>query len=509
VRRWGVVQRNVIAMCVPVVNLPAGTRGGRIMKDHEMERERRRQPRQGGVLSLAVALGLAFVAATPVYALQTSSSSGDAVTWSSDVAAILQENCQNCHRPGSVAPMSLLTYDEARPWASVIREMVVSRKMPPWPIDQTIGIQDYKNDISLSPEEIRTIAEWADAGAPSGDLARQPPPKDFPQFGDRWAYEEVYGRPPDLVITSPSYLVRADGGDQWPNPVAEVTGLETERWISAAGLRPGTPESRDVFHHANPILIQDGARSSLVQSAVGTEGFIYPSDAGVLIKPGALVDFGMHLYPAAEDVDAVLEIGLWFYPEDSPPQFATPGEVVFEIAQNTGFGGYPGVATDPQIVRRGDLLIPPNRRVAYRGFYTFEQPVRLHSLRGHMHLRGKYQIVEVIYPDGRWEVIGKLDWDHPWHTAFLYEDHAMPLLPTGTTMILTSVFDNTADNPYNPDPDQWVVAGARTADEMSHLRFGVTYLEEEDYRRLVEERERMLADVAQRGGDSVSAADDR
>jgi len=247
----------------------------------------------------------------------------------------------------------------------------------------------------------------------------------------------------------------------------------------------------------------------LVQSAVGTEGFIYPADAGMLIKPGAFVDFGMHMYPVAEDVEAVLEIGLWFYPEESPPQFATPGEVLFEIAQNTGVGGYPGEATDPQIVRRGDLLIPPNRKVAYRGFYTFDQPVRFHSLRGHMHLRGQYQIVEVIYPDGRYEIIGKLDWDHPWHTAFLYEDHAMPLLPAGTTMILTSVFDNTADNPYNPDPDQWVVAGARTADEMSHLRFGVTYLEEEDYLRLVEERERMIADIVARDTDVRTAAEDR
>ena len=111
-----------------------------------------------------------------------------------------------------------------------------------------------------------------------------------------------------------------------------------------------------------------------------------------------------------------------------------------------------------------------------------------------MHFRGKYQIVEVIYPDGRWETVNKLDWDHGWHTAFLYEDHAMPLLPKGTTIILHSVFDNTAANRYNPDPDQWVAGGRRSADEMSHLRFGITWYEDEEFENLVAERERVLTE---------------
>jgi hypothetical protein len=111
-----------------------------------------------------------------------------------------------------------------------------------------------------------------------------------------------------------------------------------------------------------------------------------------------------------------------------------------------------------------------------------------------MHFRGKYQTVEVIYPDGRWEVLNKMNWDHGWHTAFLYEDHVMPLLPKGTIVLLTSVYDNTSNNRYNPDPSQWVAAGDRSVDEMSHLRFGLTYLDDEDFAAAVAERERVLAE---------------
>jgi hypothetical protein len=110
-----------------------------------------------------------------------------------------------------------------------------------------------------------------------------------------------------------------------------------------------------------------------------------------------------------------------------------------------------------------------------------------------MHLLGKYQILEAVYPDGRWEVISKLNWDHSWHTLFLYEDHVTPLFPTGTVLLLSSTFDNTVDNPHNQDPDQWITGGDRSVDEMGHIRLGLTYFEsEEDFQRMVEERERTL-----------------
>jgi hypothetical protein len=227
-----------------------------------------------------------------------------------------------------------------------------------------------------------------------------------------------------------------------------------------------------------------------VASAAGKVGDIFPSDAGKLILPDATVNFGFHLVPIDEPVDVVMEVGIWLYPKGEEPEFATEGEVLHEVDMCTGAGGYPG---HDRCVRRADLVIPPNGRAMYRGLYVLQRPARIHSVRAHMHLRGKYQVVEALYPDGRWEILSKLNMDHAWHTTFVYEDHAAPLLPRGTTLILTSVFDNTADNPSNPDPDQWVVAGNRTADEMSHIWIGITHFDDEEaFQRLVDERRRQL-----------------
>jgi len=141
-----------------------------------------------------------------------------------------------------------------------------------------------------------------------------------------------------------------------------------------------------------------------------------------------------------------------------------------------------------------DLVVPPNSISMLRGTTVLDRSIRVHSLRGHMHLRGKHQIVEAVYPDGRHEVLNKLDWDHAWATAFLYDDDVMPLLPKGTVLIITSVWDNTEENPHNPDPGQWFVRGDRSVDEMGHIRLGVTYLTEEEFEEMVAERERILTE---------------
>ena len=127
-----------------------------------------------------------------------------------------------------------------------------------------------------------------------------------------------------------------------------------------------------------------------------------------------------------------------------------------------------------------------------RGIHVLEQNARVHSIRGHMHLRGGYQMMEAVYADGRREVINKIDWHHRWHTTHIYQDWAAPLLPKGTMIIATSLFDNTAENPSNPDPDQWVVYNRRSAGEMGHIRFGITWLEDEEFETLVQEREQLL-----------------
>ena len=454
-------------------------------------------------------------------ALSAAQQTDDAITFTADVAPIVQERCVRCHRPGTAAPMSLLTYQEVRRYASLIKERVSRREMPPWHVDKTIGIQAFRNDLSLSDEQIETIVRWVDAGAPQGDPALMPPLPEVAGADGAWQFEETLGRPPDVIVSSPPYRVIANGRDQWP--VLDITfdtGLDRTRWIRAAELRPADPGTRSVFHHANPSMVQGGRSQPVGHSAVGTVGYIYPDDAGQPLEPGDVrFSFDMHLYPRQEDVDAVLQLGLWLFPEDAPPEFETPGEVIFEASQTTGFGfeqdvslrsralgatrgaggGRGGVSTDPRFVRQADLLIPPNSLALYRGVYVLDRPARIHSVRPHMHLRGKYQVIEAIYPDGRWEVLNKLDWDQNWQTAFLYEPWAMPLLPKGTVLLVTNLFDNTDSNPDNPDPTAWVTRGDRTIDEMSHTRLGITYFDrDEDFERLVREREQVLAEMSQR-----------
>ena len=408
------------------------------------------------------------------------------VTYAEHIAPILQENCQVCHRPGTVAPMSLLTYEEARLWAPMIREKVASRMMPPWPLDKTVGIQEFKNDASLSEEEIETIVQWADAGAPLGDPAAMPPPVEFPDYIGSWKLEAEYGRPPDVIVESEPYTVIANGQDQWWASEVEIEGLEQKRWIRAVEIQPANRESGYVFHHANSQLRQNGESWRLAGAAVGTEYEVLPNDEGQPIGPGAKIGFDMHFFPIGQEVeDAVLKLGMWFYPEGEEPRFQTTG-------QRTGFRA--DVATNPAVGLPwgNDLVIPPHGTLMLQGTIVLKQPARIRNVRGHMHLRGKYQSLEAIFPDGRREILSKLNWQHKWHTSFHYADHVMPLLPKGTVLILTSWFDNTENNPTNPDPRQWVVWGMRSVDEMSHLHIGITYFEQEDFDELVAEREQLL-----------------
>src|SRR5262245_9150692 len=173
---------------------------------------------------LGGAVGLALLALPASLSAQTAAT----VTFTKDVAPIFQNKCESCHRPDSIAPMALRTYEEARPWARSIRERVASRNMPPWHVDKTVGIQHYKNDRSLSDKEIDTIVKWVAAGAPKGDA------KDMPaaiQWADsnEWHYAKQFGGPPDLVVRSPKYTEKAVAMDAWYKPVVP-TGVTEPRW---------------------------------------------------------------------------------------------------------------------------------------------------------------------------------------------------------------------------------------------------------------------------------------
>lgn len=392
------------------------------------------------------------------------------VTFTRDIAPILQENCQECHQPGSIAPMSLLTFEEVRPWAPIIRQRVVDRIMPPWHVNPYVGVQDFKNDVSLSREEIQTIVQWVDAGTPEGDPADMPPPVEF-STGENYRMFEEMG-PPDLVVKTDPFTVPAQGNDQWWRPTVP-TGLTEDRWVKAIEVLPAYPQGRKVTHHVLVSAIQEANLGGLLTEwAIGKVGEVYADGTGKLLQAGSELEFEVHYYPAGEQVvDDQVSVGIWFHPEDYEPEFPTVLRIFNVAPQST-------------------LEIPPHSTAIFQNEYLLQQPIRIQSFQPHMHLRGKGMSMEAIYPDGNKEMLSIVDnFQFNWHNNYIYADDAAPLLPAGTTLKFTVWFDNTEDHPSNPHPGDFVTWGDRAADEMGHAWVGVTALSQQDYERLVEERE--------------------
>jgi hypothetical protein len=399
-------------------------------------------------------------------------------TFTKDIVPILQARCQDCHRPNAMAPMSLLTYEETRPWARSIKERVVKRQMPPWHLDKSVGVQSFQNDMSLTDEQIATVVKWVDSGSPQGDPKDMPAAKTFPK-DDEWQLAKVYGRPPDLVIKSDEYTMPAVSQDQWWKPVVDL-GVKDELWVKAVEMRPGTAQGRKITHHALAHLIQDDPDTKgdtgddaaaaqggvLMEWAVGKNYDIYRPDTGKLIRPGAKVWWDIHYHAVGEQITDHVELGVWVYPKDQKPKYRT---------YLTGFQGTTAGAGSR-------LDIEPNTVGVSQGFHVLKEPAILGNFQPHMHLRGKAMLLEAILPDGTTQTISYVDhFNFNWMTNYIYTDDAAPVLPKGTVIHVVAWHDNTTANQFNPDHDQWVGWGDRTVDEMAHAWVNVTYISQEDY----------------------------
>jgi len=404
------------------------------------------------------------------------------VTFTKDIAPIFQEKCQDCHRKDSMAPMSLVTYEETRPWARSIKERVVTHQMPPWHLDKTVGVQHFQNDRSLSDEQVETIARWVDAGAPQGDPKDMPPPKQFPD-GNSWQLEKVFGRPPDMIVKSDPYTMPAVSQDQWWKPTVDLN-LTEPRWVRAVEMRPGTPAGRKITHHALAHLMQNdtdpaakngpdddagpGAAQGgvLMEWAVGKTGDIYRPNTGKLLLPDAKIWWDIHYHAVGETIRDHVELAVWLYPKDEKPKYRT---------YLTGFQATSNVGTR--------LDIAPNTIKETQGFHVLKAPAILGNFQPHMHLRGKAMALEAILPDGTTQMISYVDhFNFNWMNNYIYTDDAAPVLPKGTIIHVTAWHDNTTANRNNPDPNQWVGWGDRTVDEMAHAWVNVTYISDEDYK---------------------------
>jgi len=398
------------------------------------------------------------------------------VTFTKDVAPILQRSCQNCHRPGAIAPMSLLTYDDVRPWARAIKEKVSKRQMPPWYIDHNIGISAFKDDPSLSDREIATISQWVDAGAPRGNPTDMPPPRQFSDL-DQWHI----GKPDFIVTMKKPYILPANGPDNIVNVLVDP-GFTEDMYVTAVESKPADARSYKVVHHFTTNLVEDVEADPtglfFNEYALGKNGDIFPPNSGRLIRAGSKINFNLHLNPRGEETPVTVQLGFKVFPKGVVPKYVA-------------FTQHMGDTTE--------LDIPAGQIARHDGYFRLPRPALVSSFQPHMHNRGKAMCMEVIYPDvradtarpgpARTETLSCVsDYQFGWHITYPYADNAAPLLPAGTIVHITSWHDNTANNKYNPDPRNWVGFGQRSIDEMSFAWVTLTYLEEDEYQQRVEAR---------------------
>jgi hypothetical protein len=427
---------------------------------------------------IGITLTIALIGMTPARSAVINAQTTDAspVTFTKDVAPIFQRSCQHCHRPGAIAPMSLLTYQDARPWARSIKAKVGAREMPPWHIDRNVGITEFKDDPSLTDAEIATIARWVDAGAPQGDPADMPPPKQFTDL-DQW-----YIGKPDIIVTMDEPYVLGSAG---PDNIVDVLvdpGFKEDVYVMAIESKPADPASFKVVHHFTTNIVEDPEEDPtglfLNEYALGKNGDIFPPNSGRLIKAGSKINFNLHLNPRGEQTPVTVKLGLKMFPKGQVPKY---------VAFTQHMGDAP------------DLDIPAGGISRHDGYFRLPRPALVASFQPHMHNRGKAMCMEAIYPDVRFdsarpgpartETLSCVsNYQFGWHITYPYADHVAPLLPAGTIVHITSWHDNTSANKWNPNPKNWVGGGARSIDEMSFAWVTITYLEEADYQQRVKAR---------------------
>jgi hypothetical protein len=436
--------------------------------------------------------GAVLAVAAPVMAADTPTP-----TFSKDVAPIFQKKCQDCHQPNSIAPMSLITFQEARPWVRSIKERVASRQMPPWHIDRSVGVQKFKHDMSLSDEQVDTIVRWVDGGAPQGDPKDLPAPKPLVTDNEWQGVRDGYGKP-DLVVKSSEYTMAAQHQDVWYRPMSDIPITEPH-WVKMVEIRPTNLKSRKIIHHSiaylvlnnDPEAVNTGTangpgrgdfddlvnrRPQLMEWAIGKGYDLYRPGTGKLIVPGEKISWDQHIHAVGEEVTGGSEIGLWFYKKGEEPK---------KRSYLIGFTG---------IDRTKMLDIPPNSMAMTEGFTVLKENALIQNFQPHFHLRGKAMQVEAILPDGARQIISYVgNFNFNWMTNYVYDDDAAPLLPKGTVIHVSAWYDNTKANKNNPDPDQWVGYGDRTVDEMAHAWMNVVYFNDDEFKALQAERKTKTA----------------
>lgn len=365
------------------------------------------------------------------------------ITYAKQVSRILQKNCQECHRPGQIAPMSLMTFDDALAWSDTIREVVTQGRMPPWYADPRYG--KFSNDCRLSKEDKETLLDWIDNGTPRGDDKDLPPPRRYPE-------DWTIGKP-DLIVSMPTpYDVPAKA------PVAGIPyqyitvdpGFKEDRWVQRAEIRPGAPS---VVHHSvvfvqtEKVFEPNASGAVLCGAAPGECPLDLPDGLAKKIPAGAKLVFQMHYTPNGKAQRDQTSVAIVF--AKKPPRHRVITVPIYNLKFLYLLDRIPAGADNYKMESE----------------HTFWHDSHLLNFMPHMHLRGKDFLYEAIYPNGKKETLLSVPrYDFYWQSVYRL---AEPLpMPKGTKLHCIAHFDNSAKNPNNPDPTKNVYWGYQTWEEM-------------------------------------------
>ncbi len=445
----------------------------------------------GWRIPVGIALSVLAIAGSGApYALKAEPAAPGDVTFSKDIAPILQRSCQNCHRSDGVAPMSLVTYEEVRPYAKAIKQRTSIGPhrgvMPPWYMEKNIGIQRYKDDPSLSDAEIAKVGQWADSGAPQGNPADMPPARKFGDLG-AWNIGE-----PDLVVRTKDVLVKANAPDWWGEIESAPTGLTEDRYVVALQIKEvndikdggmgnrSTVGGHYVFHHmiwstrvdSNPDVddltaLTSGGATSWPVHEVGRNADFFDPEAGRLLKAGSsIVSNSIHLHSNGRDTKAHLEVGFKFLPKGYKPKYrGAPNRVL-------------GNGSDIDIR-------PMEANQELHAYTVLNQATKITTFEPHLHAPGSRMCLEAIWGFNI-QTLSCSGYDHNWVRGYDYADDAAPLLPKGTILHIIGYMDLSPANKNIPDPRNWQGSGNRSVGNMFiDLGQGVALTDEQFQEELI------------------------
>lgn len=439
--------------------------------------------------AVVVGAGLAAYGLGSGVAVAQTQAAGGEVTFTRDILPILQRSCQTCHRPNSLAPMSLLSYEEVRPWARSIMtrtslDPTEQGVMPPYFVDRTIGIQHFKDDPRLSLEEVDQIRTWVQSGAPRGNPSDAPAPRVFAS-ADEWQIGN-----PDLIVKTPSVEMKAGAPDWWGDLGSVETGLTEDRYVAAVevkevresggGAARGTVGGLFIIHHlcygaSGPAGNEDGGREGLPCHEVGRNADIFDPEIPRKLVAGSKLDLrSWHLHASTEDVKSHALIGFKFHPRGFEPPRPVRRRGLFGNSMNLD-------------------IKPMEANQMFEAYTVLEDNARVVSWEPHMHAAGVKMCLDAITGTGvHFETLSCVGYDHSWVRTYPFAEHAQPLLPKGTILRLRGYFDNTPANSNVEDPRNWSGNGHRSIDNMMNELGETVYLTDEEFQAELRKRREVL-----------------